>query len=74
MVAISLDVDPVDRRVAGEVSPPTSTVRWLGRDGSSRALPLDERGRFDVVADRGPACVEVSLANGQVVRSAWTLI
>jgi hypothetical protein len=74
MVAISLDVDPVDRRVAGEVSPPTSTVRWLGRDGSSRALPLDERGRFDVVADHGPACVEVCLANGQVVRSAWTLI
>lgn len=73
-VAISLDVDPIDRHVAGEISPPVTRARWLGRDGESRALHVDARGRFELVADRGPACVEVRLANGHVVRSAWTLI
>jgi hypothetical protein len=72
-VAISLDVDPIDRRVAGEVSPEVVAARWVGRDGAATALSVDPHGRFDIVVDRGPACVEVHLADGQVVRSAWTL-
>ncbi|MEY2435298.1 MAG: hypothetical protein QOF97_134 [Acidimicrobiaceae bacterium] len=73
-VSVALTVDPIDRRVAGEVSPPATTARWLDRHGGSRAVALDERGRFDLVASRGPACLEVRLPDGRVVRTAWTLL
>ena len=73
-VSVSLTIDPIDRRVAGEVSPPATSARWFDRDGGTRSIPLDERGRFGLVASRGPACLEVHLPDGQVIRTPWTLL
>lgn len=73
-LSVSLTVDSVDRRVAGRIDGTWLSARWLDAGGSSRPLQLDDRGRFRVTPQSGPAAVEISLTDGRRVRTTWTLL
>lgn len=73
-LSVSLTVDSIDRRVTGRIVGASTGARWLDAAGSSRPLELDANGRFRVSPSPGPASVEVALADGRRVRTAWTLL
>jgi hypothetical protein len=73
-LSVSLTVDAIDRRVEGRISQDCSSARWLDASGSSRPLDLDDRRRFAVTPEHGPAAVEIALADGRLVRTRWTLL
>jgi hypothetical protein len=73
-LSVSLTVDSVARRVAGQIEGEWLSARWLDANGTSRPLELDEHGRFRVTPQSGPASVEVALGDGRRARTTWTLL